>query len=166
MYGIAVAVVLSLIDQVRHAYRPRTRVLVKDSEARWCAVAAAPDALAAPGVVVYRFEANLFYANASFFVEEILRLVTTAKNPIHGLVLDVTGIDYVDYTAAKMLLQVRSELNKRGVAIVSAAISSDAIDSLRRYGLAGDESDKRVYPTIDAAVAALGAPSNPATARH
>jgi sulfate permease, SulP family len=164
MYGIAVAVSLSLIDQVRHAYRPRTRVLVKDSEARWCAVPAAPDQLAAPGIIVYRFEANLFYANASFFVEEILRLVTTAKKPIHGLVLDLTGIDYVDYTAAKMLLQVRSELNKRGVTVVSAAVSADAIDNLRRYGLAGDDFGKRVYPTIDAAIAALGARGNAVTA--
>jgi MFS superfamily sulfate permease-like transporter len=110
MDGIAVAVGLSLIDQVRHAYQPRTRVLVKDSEARWCPVPAVADQLAAPGVIVYRFEANLFYANASFFVEEILRLVTTATKPIHGLVLDVTGINDVDYTAAKMLLQVRGEL--------------------------------------------------------
>src|SRR5262249_51158371 len=137
--------------------RPRTRVLVKDSESRWCAVPAAPDQFATPGVVVYRFEANLFYANASFFVEEILRLVTTAKKPIHGLVLDVTGIYYVDYTAAKMLLQVRTRLDKRGVTVVSAPISVDAIDSLRRYGLAGDDFDKRVYPTIDAAIPALTA---------
>jgi high affinity sulfate transporter 1 len=157
MYGIAVAVTLSLIDHVRHVYRPRTRVLVKDSEARWCAVPAAPDQLAAPGLVVYRFEASLFYANASFFAEEILGLVTTAQKPIHGLVLDVTGIDNVDYTAAKMLLQVRSELNKRGIAVVSAAISTDTIDNLRRYGLAGDDVDKRVFPTIDDAIAALGA---------
>jgi sulfate permease, SulP family len=164
MYGIAVAVGLSLIDQIRHAYRPRTRVLIKDSEARWCAVPAAPDQLAAPGVVVYRFEANLFYANANFFVEELLRLVTAAKNPIHGLVLDLTGIDYVDYTAAKMLLQVRGELNKRGVIVVSAAVSADAIDNLRRYGLAGDDFHRRVYPTIDAAITALGTRSNPATA--
>jgi MFS superfamily sulfate permease-like transporter len=166
MYGIAVAVSLSLIDHVRHAYRPRTYVLVKDSEAHWRAVRAAPDQLAAPGVIVYRFEANLFYANANFFVEEVLRLVTTAKKPIHGLVLDVTGIDYVDYTAAKMLLQVRSELNKRGVTVVSAAISADAIDSLRRYGLAGDDLDKRVYPTIDAAITALDARDNPAAPAH
>jgi high affinity sulfate transporter 1 len=164
MHGIAVAVSLSLIDQVRHAYRPRTRVLVKDSEARWHAVPAAPDQLAAPGVVVYRFEANLFYANASFFVEEILRLVTTGKKPVHGLVLDLSGIDDVDYTAAKMLLQVRSELNKRGVTVASAAISADAIDNLRRYGLAGDEFDKRVYPTIDAAIAAFGARGNEVSA--
>jgi MFS superfamily sulfate permease-like transporter len=154
MDGIVVAVGLSLIDQVRHAYQPRTRVLVKDSEGRWSPVPAAPDQLAAPGVIVYRFEANLFYANASFFAEEILRLVTTAKTPIHGLVLDVTGIDDVDYTAAKMLLQVRSELTKLGVSMVSVAVSADAIDYLRPYGLAGD---KKVYPTIDEAIAALGA---------
>jgi SulP family sulfate permease len=164
MYGIAVAVSLSLIDQVRHAYRPRTRVLVKDSEARWCAVPAAPDQLASPGVVVYRFEANLFYANASFFVEEILRLVTTAKKPIHGLVLDLTGIDDVDYTAAKMLLQVRSELNKRCVSVVSVAISADAIVNLGRYGLAGNDFDNRVYPTLDAALAAFGARGNEVSA--
>jgi MFS superfamily sulfate permease-like transporter len=164
MYGIAVAVSLSLIDQVRHAYRPRTRVLVKDSEARWSAVPAAPDQLAAPGVLVYRFEANLFYANANFFVEELLRLVTTAKKPIHGLVLDLTGIDDVDYTAAKMLLQVRSELNMRGVTVASAAVSADAIDNLRRYGLAGDDFNKRVYPTIDEAIAVLGARDNAVTA--
>jgi len=103
-------------------------------------------------------------ANANFFVEELLRLVTTAKKPIHGPVLDLTGIDDVDYTAAKMLLQVRSELNKRGVTVVSAAISADAIDSLRRYGLAGDDFNKRVYPTIDEAIAALGARDNAVTA--
>jgi MFS superfamily sulfate permease-like transporter len=155
--------VLSLLDQVRHAYRPRTRVLVKDAEARWCAVPAAPDQLAAPGIVVYRFEANLFYANASFFVEEMLRLVTTAKTPMHGLVLDLTGIDDIDYTAAKMLLQVKGELNKRGIALVSVAISGDAIDHLRRYGLPGEDFDKRVYPTVDAAVAALGTNGNALT---
>jgi anti-anti-sigma regulatory factor len=60
------------------------------------------------------------------------------EKPIHGLVLELTGIDDVDYTAAKMLLQVRSELNKRGVTVVSVAISADAIDNLRRYCLAGD----------------------------
>ena len=61
-----------------------------------------------------------------------------------------------------MLLQARSELNKRGVSVVSAAVSADAIDNLRRYGLGGDDLDKRVYPTIDAAMTALGAQGNPA----
>jgi MFS superfamily sulfate permease-like transporter len=160
MDGIAVAVGLSLIDQVRHAYRPRTRVLIKDSGGQWCALPAASDQFAAPGIIVYRFEANLFYANAGFFVEEILRLVTAATKSVHGLVLDVTSINDVDYTAAKMLLQVRAELTKLGIAVVSVAVSKDAIDNLQRYGLAGD---KKVFPTIDAAIAGLRTSDNMVT---
>src|SRR6516165_8460368 len=138
MYGIAVAVSLSLIDQVRHTYRPRTRIMVKDAEGRWQAVAAGPGQFAAPGVLVYRFEANLFYANANLFMEEILHLVSAAKEPIHTLVLDASGINDVDYTAAKMLLQIRTELTKLGVAVRSVASSDAVVDNIRRYGLADD----------------------------
>jgi MFS superfamily sulfate permease-like transporter len=152
MYGIAVAVVLSLVDQVRHAYRPRTRVIVKDDTGRWQAVASAPDRLAAPGVLVYRFEANLFYANASLFMEEVLHLVSAAKQPIHALVLDASGIDNVDYTAAKMILQVRNELSKRGITIAHVATSDGVLDDVLRYGI-GDKGN--IYPTIDAALAGL-----------
>ena len=61
-----------------------------------------------------------------------------------------------------MLLQGRSELNRRGVTVVSVAISADAIAHLRRYGIAADDFDNRVYPTIDAAIMALGARDSPA----
>jgi MFS superfamily sulfate permease-like transporter len=153
MDGIAVAVTLSLIDQVRHTYRPRTRVIVKDAERRWQAVAVVPDKLAGPGVLVYRFEANLFYANASLFMEEILYLVSAAKEPIHTLVLDASGINDVDYTGAKMLLQVRSELTKRGISVASVATSDGVLDNLRRYDFASSKDN--IYPTVDAAIAAI-----------
>jgi len=162
MDGIAVAVILSLIDQVRHAYRPRTRVLIKDSDGRWRALPAAPDQVAAPGVIVYRFEANLFYANAGLFGEEIIRLVAAAKTPIHGLVLDTTGIDNVDYTAAKMLIQTKSDLVRRGVTVASVAVSTEVIAELRRYGLGGDDRESRIFPTVEAAIAALSPPDSPA----
>jgi sulfate permease, SulP family len=152
MYGIAVAVVLSLVDQVRHSYRPRTRVIVKDEQGRWQVVAAAPDKLAAPGVLVYRFEANLFYANASLFMEEILQLISATKEPVRTLLLDASGIDDVDYSAAKMLLQIRTKLAKRGIAIAAVATSDGVLDNLRRYGI-GDKGG--LYPTVDAALAAL-----------
>jgi high affinity sulfate transporter 1 len=152
MDGIAVAVSLSLIDHVRHTYRPRTRVIVKDDEGRWRAMAALPGHLAAPGVLVYRFESDLFYANAGLFMEEILRLVSTAKEPIRALVLDASGINDVDYTAAKMLLQLRTELEKRQIAVGLVATSDGVLDDVRRYGL-GDKGN--LYPTVDAAVSAL-----------
>jgi high affinity sulfate transporter 1 len=158
MDGIAVAVVLSLVDQVRHTYRPRTRVLVRDQNGRWEAVAPAPDRLAAPGIVVYRFESNLFYANSSLFMEEILRLVSKATVPIHGLVLDASGIDDVDYSAAKMLLQVRNELLRRGVAVAIVTTLSAVVDGVRRYGLATDGEGRGVFPTVDTAMDALAVP--------
>ena len=151
MYGIAVAVVLSLIDHVRHGYRPRTRVLVRDDAGRLEAVPAQPDRVAAPGLLVYRFEADLFYANANLFMEEILHLVSAAEKPVRAVVLDASGIDNVDYTAAKMLLQVKAELTKRNVAFASVASFDGLLGDLQRYGLV----DARTYPTVDAAIAAL-----------
>ena len=154
MDGIAVAVILSLVEQVRHTYRPRTSVIVKDEQGRWTAVAAEPGRLAAPGVLVYRFEANLFYANASLFMEEILRLISAAKEPVHALVLDASGINDVDYTAAKMLQQAQHEMTNRGIAVETVAMPVGVLKDLRRYGFEGRHN----YPTIDAAVAALSAP--------
>src|SRR5262245_10669455 len=149
MEGIAVAVGLSLIDQVRHAYRPRTRVVVKDDQGQWQVMPAVSPHLAAPGVLVYRFEADLFYANASLFMEEVLRLVSTGNEPIRTLVFHASAINDVDYTAAKMLLQLRTELEKRGIAMASVATHHGVLDDLRRYGVIGARGN--VYPTLDAA---------------
>jgi high affinity sulfate transporter 1 len=151
IHGIAVAVVLSLIDQVRHGYRPRTRVLVRDDAGRLESVPALPNRVAAPGLLVYRFEADLFYANANLFMEQILHLVSAAEKPIRAVILDASGVDNVDYTAAKMLLEVRKELAKRDIAFSTVATFDGVLDDLRRYGLADDHA----YPTVDAALTAL-----------
>jgi high affinity sulfate transporter 1 len=155
MDGIAVAVVLSLIAHVRHTYRPRTRVLVRDERGHWQAVAPAPDKLAAPGILVYRFEANLFYANSNLFMEEALRLTSAGKEPVRAFMLDASGIDDVDYTAAKTLLQVRSELAKRGVAIAVVASCEPVQEKLRRYGFDTEGGGQEFFPTADSAILAL-----------
>jgi high affinity sulfate transporter 1 len=153
MAGIAVAVILSLIDQVRHTYRPRRRVLVRDEKGDLMSVAAALDQLAAPGVLVYRFEANLFYANANLFLEEILRLALEGNERVSLLVLDASTIDEVDYTAAKMLLQLRDELATHKVAVAAVACHHHLIMKLRRYGI-GTKGGAEIYPTVDEAMAA------------
>jgi len=156
MDGIAAAVVLSLIEQVRHTYRPRVLVLVRDARGHWQEIPAAPDKLAAPGIVVYRFEANLFYANSSLFMEKALALISAGREPVRALVLDASSIDDVDYTAAKMLLQLRAELAKRGVELAVVTPHDSMLQELASYGLGTDSS--RIYPTVDAAMVALGAP--------
>jgi high affinity sulfate transporter 1 len=153
MHGIAVAVVLSLIEQVRHTYRPRTRVLVRE-HGEWKPIVPAVDRLAAPGVLAYRFEANLFYANAGRFMEEVLHLVLEGHEPVHTLVLDASGIDEIDYTAARMLLQLRNELARHNVGVEFVTSHHLLIEELRRYGMCPEEGGASVFPTFDDAMAA------------
>ena len=158
MDGIAVAVVLSLIEQVRHTYRPRTRVLVRNGRGGWDSMPLAPGRLAAPGVLAYRFEANLFYANSGLFMDELIELVSAAPEPVRAVVLDTTGIDDIDYSAAKMLVQVRRSLERRGVAIAFVVSFHAIVNVLERFGLVGGEGGLPVYHTVDAALGALAAP--------
>ncbi|CAK6692846.1 MULTISPECIES: SulP family inorganic anion transporter [unclassified Synechococcus] len=158
MEGIALAVILSLIDQVRHTYRARTCLWTPDPERpdgfHLQTVAIAPGVFAAPGILAYRFEANLFYANADHFKEEILALIQQNQPAIKGLVIDATGIDDIDYSAAKTLTQLRKELDGRALELAVVVTSQHLMHQLRRYGL---ESATTNFHTVKKAVRELSA---------
>ena len=135
MPGISVAVVLSLIAHVRHSYRPRTRLLTRDAAGEWRTVPVAPGIFAAPGVIVYRFEADLYYANAGRFMDEVLGLLSATTAGVRALVFDASGISDVDYSAAKTLLQMDAEFARRGVRVALVASSDELRNELARYGL-------------------------------
>jgi len=135
MPGISLAVVLSLIAHVRHSYRPRTRLLTRDASGEWRTVPVAPGIFAAPGVIVYRFEADLYYANAGRFMDEVLGLLSTSTAPVRAIVFDASGISYFDYSAAKTLLQMDAEFARRGVQVALVAASDELRKELERYGL-------------------------------
>jgi len=135
MPGISMAVVLSLIAHVQHSYRPRTRLLTRDAAGEWHMVPVAPGTFAAPGVIVYRFEADLYYANAGHFMDEVLGLLSATKPPVRAIVFDASGISDVDYSAAKTLLQMHRELARRGVQVTLVAASEELRKELTRYGL-------------------------------
>jgi MFS superfamily sulfate permease-like transporter len=157
--GIAVAVVLSLVEQMRHIYRPRRRVLVPRAGGGWDSVPPAPDVHCAPGIVAYRFEANLFYANAGLFMDELLWLIASAKQPVRAVILDTTGIDEIDFSAAKVLAQVRRELQKRDVGLALVVSYHAVLNALTRFGVVQDPSDETreaiVHHSVETAIAAL-----------
>lgn len=164
-HGIIVAVFLSFIDHARHSYRLRTRVLTRDAAGRWQAHPVAPQLFAAPGIVVYRFEADIFYANAGRFMEEVLKLVENANPPVRWLVVDASEVSNIDYTAGKMLLQLGEELSRRGIGIASVAVPEGVRAELERYRkFAGEAGRQEIFATVDAAVDALrdAAPPPPA----
>ncbi|HXZ08597.1 MAG TPA: SulP family inorganic anion transporter, partial [Paraburkholderia sp.] len=156
MHGILAAVVLSLIAHARHSYRLRTRVLSRNPAGRLIPVHVAPDVFASPGIVVYRFEADLFYANAGRFTEEVLKVVNEASQPLRWVVIDATEIYNIDYTAGKTLIQLGAELDKHGVGIAVVALPSGVRHEIERYkALRVQGAHREIFATVDAAVDGL-----------
>ncbi len=160
--GIVLAMVLSLLRVVRHSYRPHTAVLVQNEDGTWGLIPAVPGAVTRPGLVIYRFGAALFYANASRFAEEIRGLVDPAHSPVRWLVVDAGAIASVDYTAAWMVRQLQRELSSRGTELVFAHVQSDLMPDLKRHRLTEAIGPTRIFGSLhemQAAYAKLTEPS-------
>lgn len=156
MHGILAAVLLSLIDHTRYSYRLRTRVLTPHPNGQWTANEVAPDLFASPGIVAYRFEADLFYANAGRFMEEVLRLIDQTGSKVNWVIIDASEIFNVDYSAGKTLQQLRQELERRGIGVAAVAIPEGVLDELQRYRtLGGIAGRQEVFVTVDDAIKAL-----------
>src|SRR5437899_9822268 len=98
--GILLAIALSLMRHVRHSYQPHTMVLAPDAAGRWVPTNVSPGMQTEPGLIVYRFGADVFYANEARFVDEVERLVDQAPSPVRHLVVDASAITDIDYSAA------------------------------------------------------------------
>ncbi len=151
--GIILAMVLSLLRIVQHSYHPHTAVLTKDPSGTWQLNPVAPGAVTEPGVVVYRFGAPLFYANAGRFAEEIHLLLTPSPN-VRWLVVDAGAITHVDYTAARMLRELHKELAKQGVELVFAHVQSDLKPDLDRHHLTEVIGAVRIFDSLHEALEA------------
>src|SRR5262249_34142413 len=98
--GILLAMVLSLFRHVRHSYRPHMGVLVEDSAGQWRPTAAVPGALSGSGVVVFQFGADLFYANAGRFADNVHGLIEGAPTPVEWLGGGGRANNHAGYSAA------------------------------------------------------------------
>jgi len=147
--------ILSLLRIVQHAYHPHTAVLVKDQKGEWRATPVVPGAETEPGLVIYRFGAPLFYANANRFSEEIPTLVGEAPSPVRWVVVDAGPITKLDYTAARSVRRLQEELARRSVGLAFAHVSSDLRADLDRHHLTEAIGPAHLFDTLREAIAAL-----------
>jgi len=131
--GIAVAVVASIIDHLRHSYDPHNAVLVKSPAGHWRSAPVTAGARTAAGLVVYRFGSGLYFANAARFADDIA-LLTRSGPPLTWFCLDGAAIGDVDYSAAAVLARVQTRLRAAGVRMVLASINESVAAQLERYG--------------------------------
>ena len=143
--GIFLAVVLSLLQHVRRSYRPHTAVILQDEEDQWRMEEAVPGKMIEPGMVMYWFGSDLFYANAAFFSEQAHKLVDESPSPVRWLVIDASAITGIDFSAGRALAELQQDLAKAGVTLALARIQVRHNGSLERMGLVKLIGSNRIF---------------------
>lgn len=153
LWGVAVAVALSLLNFVRRAWRPNDAVLGRvDGLKGYHDVSRHPSARQVPGLVIFRFDSPLFFANAEWFRARVLDLVDHAGRPVHRVVVAAEPMTDVDMTAAEVLRELHAELAERGVELGFAEMKDPVRERLERYGLMDVLGTRRFHPTVGTAV--------------
>ncbi len=152
--ALIVAMLLSLIDFARRASQARDAVEGwVDGQQRFADISRAPDAEVSPGVVVYRYDSRLFYANAGHFKERILAAAAGAPYPVHTVVLDAAAFTDTDVTAAAGLQEVIGTLHDEGITLAVAELRASSLAEFEELGLVQSIGSENLYPTVELAVA-------------
>ncbi|MFI1028673.1 SulP family inorganic anion transporter [Streptomyces sp. NPDC020951] len=153
--GIAIAVALSVLNVFRRAWWPYNTVLgrVKNLEG-YHDIRSYPHAEQLPGLVIHRFDAPLFFANAKAFRDEIRRLARTEPRP-HWIVIAAEPMTDVDTTAADVLEELDLELNAEHIHLVFAELKDPVRRKIERYELTRTIDPRHFFPTVESAVVAF-----------
>jgi SulP family sulfate permease len=154
--GIVLAVVASMIDHLRHSYRPLSSVLVKSPAGHWQPAPVLPGARTEEGLVVYRFGTSLYYANASRLIDDVTALAAQGS-PLRWMVLDGAAIGDVDYTAAAVLTRVIEHLRRRHIRFAVSSVLGPVREQLDRYGIGAALGAGAYYDTPGEALEAFHA---------
>ena len=149
LWGVGLAIALSLLNFIRRAWRPHEAVLGRvDGLKGYHDTERHPEARLIPGLVLYRFDAPLFFANADVFHARVRALARGAA----WVVIAAEPITDIDTTAGEMLRTLDDELTVDGVELAFAELKDPVRDRLRDYGLHDRIGDARFFPTIGVAV--------------
>jgi sulfate permease, SulP family len=151
--AILLAMVLSLLRVLNHSYHPQTGVLVQGVQGLWETQPAVPDTVSEPGLVIYRFGAALFYANAGRFAHEVRTLARASG--VKWLVVDAEAITNVDYSAARTLRELDDYLKQIKVDFSFARTASSLRADLIRHRVIEVIGEQRIFPRLHDATAAF-----------
>lgn len=152
--------VLSLLRVVRHSYHPHSGVLVADGTGAWNLVPVAPDVATEPGLVLYRFGAELFYANAGRFLEEVSCVVQPMPSAVRWVVVDAEAMTHIDYTASRVVMQLKSDLTHAGIDLALARMPWDLRSDFDRHHLTEAIGSARIFNRLHDAISAFEGMAN------
>jgi len=153
--GIVLAMVVSLLRVVQHSYHPHSGVLIADANGAWQLKLVAPHLVTEPGLVLYRFGAALFYANAGRFFEEISSLLQPMPTAVRWVVVDAEAMTHIDYSAARVVLALKKNLTEAGVELAFARVPWDLRADFDRHHITEAVGAARIYNRLHDAMAAF-----------
>jgi high affinity sulfate transporter 1 len=151
--GIGLAVVFAVIEFLWDGWRPHFAVLGRpEGVDGYHDIARYPEARQIPGLVLFRWDAPLFFANAELFKERVLEAVARAPAPVHWVVVTAEPVTSVDVTAADIVAELDKALHDAEIELSFAELKDPVKDKLKRFGLFAQMGEKSFFPTIEAAV--------------
>jgi high affinity sulfate transporter 1 len=153
--GIGLAIVVAVIEFLWDGWRPHSAVLGRvDGVKGYHDIARYPDARTVPGLVLFRWDAPLFFANAELFRNRVMDALAASPTPLRRLVVGAEPITSVDVTAADMLDELDGALHAEGIELCFAEMKDPVKDKLKRFGLFPRLGAERFFATLGEAVSA------------
>ncbi len=151
--GIGLAIVIAVIEFLWDGWRPHSAVLGRvEGMKGYHDITRHPDSRRIPGLVLFRWDAPLFFANAEWFQDRVLEAVATSPTPVRRLVIAAEPVTSVDVTAADMLAELDQTLDTAGIELCFAEMKGPVKDKLKRFGLFARLGEDAFFPTVGAAV--------------
>jgi len=152
--GIGLAIAIAIAEFLWDGWRPHSAILARAEGVKgYHDITRYPDARRIPGLVLFRWDAPLFFANAEFFKERALDAVAKSPTPVRWLVVAAEPVTSVDVTAADMLAELDETLHEKGIEFCFAELKDPVKDKLKRFGLFKQLGESAFFPTLGAAVA-------------
>jgi MFS superfamily sulfate permease-like transporter len=151
--GIGLAIAIAIIEFLWDGWRPHSAVLACAHGVKgYHDITRYPNARRIPGLVLFRWDAPLFFANAEFFKERALDAVAKSPTPVRWLVVAAEPVTSVDVTASDAIAELDEVLHARGIEFCFAELKDPVKDKLKRFGLFAQLGENYFFPTIGAAV--------------
>jgi MFS superfamily sulfate permease-like transporter len=158
--GIILAVVLSLLDLVRRQYKPGDYVVGQDEAGQPVYRPAVPGAESLPGLVIFHYDAELFYANANRFADHFESVISGAPHPVRWMALDCAAIPDVDYSAGVTLANLVDYSRAHNARFVLVRPDTHLLETLRAYGTLDAIGEDNIFATLADAFLAYQADPN------
>src|SRR5262245_47855341 len=151
--GIGIAILIAVIEFLWDGWRPHYAVLGRVTGVRgYHDVKRYPDARRVPGLVLFRWDAPLFFANAELFHQRVLEAIAESPNPVKRLIITAEPVTDIDVTSADMLTELSRTLSASGTELRVAELKDRVKDKLKRLELFERFGADKFYPTVGSAV--------------